>query len=132
MKNIKPSYPLTSKTKKLLTNRVRVGATSLCLLALASGCTLRQSYPTTQIRGYINGQPFSIQAPKDSTLIGFDATAATNGAIHVHIDSLQSSLNPTNLTSAADGQAAIINATAQAINQAIVTTTAAAVKAAAP
>jgi hypothetical protein len=99
-------------------------------LLLAGGCTLRESYPATQIRGYINGEPFSVSAPKDSTLAGFDATAATNGAIHVHIDSLQSALNPTNLANAANGQAAIITATAQAINQAIVTAGAAAAKAA--
>jgi hypothetical protein len=97
---------------------------------LAGGCTLRQSYPQTQIRGYINGQPFSINAPKDSTLAGFDASAETNGAVHVHIDSLQSALNPTNLANAANGQAAIITATAQAINTGIQTATAAAVKAA--
>ena len=121
MKNIKPCYKLTFKNV--------LAILAPCLLA---GCTLSQSYPTTQIRGYINGQPFSVQAPKDSTLVGFDATAATNGAIHVHIDSLESSLNPTNLTMAANGQAAIITATAQAINQAMATATAAALKAAAP
>src|SRR5580704_269786 len=81
-------------------------AAVLCAaLAFAGGCTLRQSYPETQIRGYINGQPFAVNAPKDSTLTGFDAVAETNGAIHVHIDSLQSSLNPTNLLNAASGQA---------------------------
>ncbi len=104
---------------------------SLAALALVAGggCSLRQAYPETQIRGYINGQPFSVNAPKDSNLTGFDATTATNGAIHVHIDSLQSSLNPTNLANAANGQAAIITATAEAINQGIQTATAAAAKA---
>ena len=89
------------------------------LLAFASGCALRQDYPETQIRGYINGQPFSVNAPKDSNLAGFDAIAETNGAIHVHIDSLQCSLNPTNLAAAATGQAAIVTATATAISQAM-------------
>jgi hypothetical protein len=107
------------------------GAAGTALLGIAlAGCTLRQSYPETQIRGYINGQPFSVQAPKDATLTGFDAMSQTNGSIHVHIDSLQASMNATNLATAANGQAAIVTATAQAINQAIQTTTAAAVKAA--
>jgi K+-transporting ATPase c subunit len=97
---------------------------------LAGGCTLRQSYPETQIRGYINGRPFSINAPKDSNLTGFDAVAETNGAIHVHIDSLQSTLNATNLANAASGQAAIVTATGQAINQAIQSAASTALKAA--
>jgi len=100
----------------------------LLAAAATGGCTLRQAYPETQIHGFINGQPFTIQAPKDSTLIGFDASAQTNGTIHVHIDSLQAALNPTNLANAANGQAAIINATAQAVNQAFATAAAAAAK----
>ena len=107
-------------------SNIKNGALGVAALLLAGGCTLRESYPATQIHGYINGQPFSIEAPKDSTLTGFDATADTNGAIHVHIDSLQSALNSTNLANAANGQAAIINATAQAINQAVVTAASAA------
>ena len=102
----------------------------LALGLLASGCTLRGSYPATQIRGYINGQPFSVQAPKDATLMGFDAVASTNGAVHVHIDSLQASLNSTNLATAGVAQAAIITATAQAINQAFATAATAAANAA--
>src|ERR1700742_3100029 len=100
-------------------------------LCAANGCSLRQAYPETQIRGYINGQPFSIQAPKDATLTGFDATTATNGAIHVHIDALQASHNPPNPANAPKGQAAIIPATAAAINQAMSTAAATALKAAA-
>jgi hypothetical protein len=102
---------------------------ALPALALA-GCTLRQSYPETEIRGYINGEPFAVHAPKDSTLTGFDAIAETNGSVHVHIDSLQCSLNPTNLTAAASGQAAIVTALGQALNQAVQTGGAMALKAA--
>ena len=101
---------------------------SALLLVSLTGCTLRQSYPETQIRGYINGQPFSLHAPKDTTLTGFDALTQTNGAIHIHIDNIQSSLNPTNPTNVANGQAAIVTATAQAINQAFQTATAIALK----
>src|ERR1700758_4906484 len=105
---------------------------AVALITLAPGCMLRQAYPETQIRGYINGQPFAVNAPKDSTLTGFDAIAETNGAVHVHIDSLQCSLNPTNLATAASGQAAIISALSQALNQAVQTGGAMALKAAAP
>ncbi|MDB6020627.1 MAG: hypothetical protein JWQ04_484 [Pedosphaera sp.] len=107
-----------------------LSALGLAGLLATAGCSLRQAYPETQIRGYINGQPFSVQAPKDSSLTGFDAMAETNGTIHVHIDSLQSSLNPTNLANAANGQAAIVTATGQVINQAIQTATTTALKAA--
>jgi hypothetical protein len=110
----------------------RVGAMSLlcAVLVLAcAGCSLRRAYPETEIRGYINGQPFSIRAPKDASLTGFEASTATNGTVHVHIDSLQATLNATNLANAANGQAAIVTATGQAINQAIQTAAGAALKA---
>ena len=111
--------------------RISAWLASAFLLAFAGGgCTLRGTYPQTTIRGYINGQPFSVQAPKDSNLTGFDAVAETNGAVHVHIDSLQATLNATNLLNAANGQAAIVTATAQAINQAFVAASAAAANAA--
>ena len=127
MNDIKQNYNQDNQTSVL--NPLRA---SLCLalLILAGGCTLRQAYPETQIRGYINGQPFSINAPKDSNITGFDASAGTNGTVHVHIDSLQSTLNPTNLANAASGQAAIVTATGQAINQAISTAATTALKAA--
>jgi hypothetical protein len=131
MKNINLIYGQSSKITRNPKPATALAAIVLAL-AVAGGCTLRESYPQTQIRGYINGQPFSVQAPKDSNLTGFDATASTNGSIHVHIDSLQASLNPTNLANVANGQAAIITATGQAINQAFSTAAAAAVKAAVP
>lgn len=96
--------------------------------ALTAGCSLRQAYPETQISGYLNGQPFTIHAPKDSTLTGLDVVADTNGSIRVHIDHLQCSLNPTNLASAAEGQAAIVNATGEAVNKAFSAALQAAVK----
>ncbi len=102
----------------IATSRAAIALTATALLA-AAGCSLRQSYPQTQITGYINGKPFSINAPKDVTLAGFDAIASTNGEIHIHIDTLKSQMNPTNLASAAEGQAAIVAATGQVINQAI-------------
>ena len=107
---------------------LRLGTAAL-LLATA-GCTLRQAYPQTEIRGYINGQPFSVRAPKDANLTGFDAVAGTNGQVHVHIDSLQASLNATNLANAGNAQAAIVTATGAAINQAIQTAASTALKAA--
>lgn len=100
------------------------------VLLATAGCTLRQAYPETEIRGYINGQPFSVRAPKDANLTGFDAVATTNGQVHVHIDSLQASLNATNLANAGNAQAAIVTATGAAINQAIQTAAGAALKAA--
>ena len=90
----------------------------LTAVVLSTGCTLRQAYPETQISGYLHGQPFSIHAPKDSTLTGLDVVADTNGSVRVHIDHLQCSINPTNLANAAEGQAAIVNATGEVISKA--------------
>ena len=127
MNDKKLNYSRNNQTPILNPSRAALCAS---LVLLAGGCTLRQAYPETQIRGYINGQPFSVNAPKDSNLAGFDAIAETNGTIHVHIDSLQCSLNATNLANAASGQAAIVTATGQVINQAISTAAATALKAA--
>ncbi len=132
MKNTKSNYGQSSQTNRHFNRALALGALALALAG--GGCTHTEPVISRRRRfaEYINGQPFSVQAPKDSNLAGFDAVAETNGAIHVHIDSLQSSLNPTNLANAGVAQAAIITATAQAINQALQTATATAIKAAAP
>ncbi len=98
-----------------------INRSKICLAAilLAGGCSLRQSYPETRISGYLHGQPFSIHAPKDSTLAGLDVIAETNGTIHVHVEHLECALNPTNLAGAANGQAAIVSATGAVISQAV-------------
>lgn len=82
---------------------------------LFAGCTLRQAYPQTHISGYIAGKPFTIDAPKDSTLTGFKAVADTNGTISVEIASLATSLNPTNVAAVASGQAELVTANGNAI-----------------
>jgi len=86
-----------------------------------SGCL---STPHTTIAGTLNGSPFVIEAPKDGDLTGFDLTAETNGAVHVHIDHLAVKMNPDVIGQAGAAQTAIIAATGEAasnITQAAVT-----------
>ena len=124
-------FHAAAKSRAGVTRAIGIAVfTTAALLFGTTGCSLRQAYPETEIRGYINGQPFSVRAPKDANLTGFDAVTATNGSVHVHIDSLQASLNATNLANAASGQAAIVTATGQVINEAVQTATATAIKAA--
>jgi hypothetical protein len=96
----------------------------LCLLTsalcLCAGClSLNHDYPKTAITGYIDGKPFSFEAPKDYDVEGFDASVDTNGGLHLHFDKLTASLNVTNINAVATGQAQIVSATAAAINQAV-------------
>ena len=89
-------------------------------LALA-GCV---GTPHTTIEGTLNGRPFVIEAPKDGDLTGFDLTAETNGAVHVHIDHLAVKMNPDVIGQTGAAQTAIIAATGAAasnITQAAVT-----------
>jgi hypothetical protein len=76
-------------------------------LALA-GCV---STPHTTIEGTLNGSPFAVKAPKDGDLTGFDLTADTNGAVHVHIDHLAVKMNPDVIGQTGAAQTAIIQAT---------------------
>ena len=66
--------------------------------------------PKTTISGYLNGKPFSVVSPKDSTLTGLDIVAHTNGEISVHIESLSAKMNPEVITMSAQAQVDIISA----------------------
>jgi hypothetical protein len=85
-------------------------AAVLGALALA-GCV---STPHTTIEGTLNGSPFVVKAPKDGDLTGFDLTAETNGAVHVHIDHLTVKMNPDVIGQTGAAQTAIIAATGEA------------------
>lgn len=86
---------------------------SLIVLAfLCAGCL---SVPHTTIEGSIGGQPFSLKAPKDGDLKGFDLTAETNGTVHLHIDSLAVKMNPDVISQTGAAQTAVIKATGEAV-----------------
>lgn len=88
------------------------------LLALFTGCSLREAIPYTAITGDLNKGTFSIHAPKDGDLEGLDISRATNGDFHLHVDKHVVRMNPDVVTAAAAGQAQIISATAAAVQSA--------------
>ena len=117
--NYGESYKIKLNLKQALMRRA-LPAAVVGALALA-GCV---STPHTTIEGTINGSPFVIEAPKDGDLTGFDLTAETNGAVHVHIDHLAVKMNPDVIGQTGAAQTAIIAATGEAasnITQAAVT-----------
>ena len=81
--------------------------------------SLNHDYPKTEITGYLAGHPFSFEAPKDYEMRGFDISVDTNDTIHIHVDELTATLSVTNINAVANGQAQIITATANAVNQAV-------------
>ena len=97
----------------------RLYIAAIAALSLTGCMSLNHAYPKTQITGFIDGRPFSFEAPKDYDVEGFDASVDTNGGIHLHFDKLTASLNVTNINAVATGQAQIIATTASAINQAV-------------
>ena len=93
----------------------QIGIISLCAVLLG-GCSLLPSpVPTTQIKGRIGGQEFSIENPKNTTLSNLSVTVGTNGAATLTIGTLNSVNDPTVISNAAAGQAAIVQATGNAI-----------------
>ena len=75
---------------------------------LASGCgsleTLNANTPHTTIKGFVAGQPFSIENPKDTILEGLDVTAGTNGTACIHIGKLSTVMNVANTAATAEAQ----------------------------
>lgn len=87
------------------------------LALVMTGC-VGKVVPQTKITGSIGGKPFAVVTPKDSDLEGFEVRAETNGTITVKLDKLTAKMNPENITNTGAAQAAIINATAEAVSKA--------------
>jgi len=112
-KNINLNYAQSSNT--ILHPVSRLWPLALAAFALA-GCV---ATPHTTIEGRVNGSPFLVKAPKDGDLTGFDLTADTNGAVHVHIDHLAVKMNPDVISQTGAAQTAIIKATGDAVSGAV-------------
>jgi hypothetical protein len=112
-KNINLIYSLSSKT--IRNSSVHLWPLALAAVAL-TGCV---ATPHTTIEGRVNGSPFLVKAPKDGDLTGFDLTADTNGAVHVHIDHLAVKMNPDVISQTGAAQTAIIKATGDAVSGAV-------------
>jgi len=91
-----------------------LGLAGTLALPLA-GCSLNSAIPKTQVTGSLGGKPFTLETPKDNDLTGLDVSCDTNGTVRVHIDTLTSNLNPTNVANAGTAQAQIITATGDVI-----------------
>lgn len=90
-------------------------------LTLLTGC-VAQSVPMTRITGTIDGQPFTLNTPKDSKLTGLEITAQSGGLTNycrIRVDALEAHMNPDVITTTGDAQAKLIKATGDATLQAI-------------
>ena len=83
---------------------------------LLTGCV---NVPRTLISGDMSKGTFSIAAPKDGTLEGFQLVRMTNGAIQISVQRHSVRMNPDVIAQTAAGQAQIIHATAQGVGAAI-------------
>jgi starvation-inducible outer membrane lipoprotein len=86
---------------------------SMCLL---TGCI---HVPQTLIKGDMNKGTFSIAAPKDGTLEGFQLVRLTNGTLQITVQRHTVRMNPDVIQQTAAGQAQIIQATAQGVGAAL-------------
>jgi hypothetical protein len=84
------------------------------VLVLGSGC-VAWSVPRTTIRGNIAGRPFHISAPKDMTLGQLTLCVDTNGTVTLTLSNLVTRMNPDVITTTSEGQAKLIQATADAV-----------------
>jgi len=91
------------------------------LVAGLSGCALFESaVPTTRISGTIAGQQFSLSNPKDTCITNLVVEVSTNGSARLSIGGL-SSVNNSNVVSAGySGQAELVTAAGNQIQQAFV------------
>lgn len=83
---------------------------TVCLLLI--GCV---AVPKTTITGTLGGQPFSLSSPKDSTLVGLELTAATNGAMKLAIEQLECRMNPDVVSMTGAAQVNLVNAVAAGV-----------------
>lgn len=86
---------------------------TVCLLLI--GCV---AVPKTTITGTLGGQPFSLSSPKDSTLVGLELTAATNGAMKLAIERLECRMNPDVVSMTGAAQVNLVNAIASGVSDA--------------
>lgn len=99
--------------------RRKRGGIPLFAVCLLTGCSLSSAYPKTKITGTLGGHPFTLQAPKDYDINGLEASVDTNGAIHLHIDSLKANLSVTNIAAVGSAESQIVTATGAVAHQAV-------------
>jgi hypothetical protein len=77
---------------------------------LATGCSIRNSVPRTSIAGSIAGQPFTIDAPKNTDLKGLEILAEADGSVIIKVESLITKMDPEVITTTGDAQVKMLQA----------------------
>ena len=98
----------------------KIIAISIFPALLLTGCVSgNQAVPSTEIKGYIAGKPFSFTGPKDVALDELTIITTTNGAVSIRIKKLNAVNNPDTVAGSYKGQADLVNAGAAAVNTGI-------------
>ena len=98
----------------------KIIAISIFPALLLTGCVSgNQAVPSTEIKGYIAGKPFSFTGPKDVALDELTITTTTNGAVTLTVKKLNAQNNPETVSNGYAGQAALVTAGANAVNSGI-------------
>ena len=91
----------------------------LAALALGTGCKIM--LPTTTVSGTILGAPFKIRTPQNHSLQGLlitaEQTATNTTKVSVAVQSLSAVTDPNVVQATAAGQAQLLGATAQLVQQ---------------
>ena len=90
----------------------------LCGCTGVAGCTsLSQAVPKTKISGDLKSGKFSVEAPKNASINGFELSYSTNET-RIKFTEYKAEMDPNVVEQSGKAQAAIITATSQAIQAA--------------
>jgi hypothetical protein len=99
---------------KFMMVMVGLGAVVLC----GAGCTsVSQAVPKTKIRGDLKSGKFSVEAPKNASINGFELSYSTNET-RIKFTEYKAEMDPNVVEQSGKAQAAIITATSAAIQAA--------------
>ena len=92
---------------------------SVIAVAVLSGCALFKSpVPTTEISGTIAGQKFSLSNPKNTSVSNLVVEVTTNATARLSIGSLVSANDSNVIAGSYAGQADLVRAAGEQLNQA--------------
>ena len=90
----------------------------MVVMGLCAGCTsLSQAVPKTRISGDLKSGRFSVEAPKNAAINGFELSYSTNET-RIKFTEYKAEMDPNVVEQSGKAQAAIIAATSQAIQAA--------------
>jgi len=90
----------------------------VAVVGYTTGCTsVSQAVPKTKIRGDLKSGKFSVEAPKNASINGFELSYSTNET-RIKFTEYKAEMDPNVVEQSGKAQAAIITATSQAIQAA--------------